>query len=137
MLMIYPKRVFLIDDDEDDCFIFGTVLNEFEQRIEFFHDDDSEMALRRITDESLPVPDLLFLDWNMPKRSGKQCLMAIKQFPLYADVPVIVYTTSNAQEDREEALRLGASYFLSKPASIVELRNKLLQVFSLAALMKS
>jgi CheY-like chemotaxis protein len=131
LTMKFPKRVFLIDDDEDDRYIFNIVLNEFEEPIEFLHANDSESALQRLKDVSLPVPDILFLDWNMPKYSGKECLHTIKQFPHFHTIPIIVYTTSMAQEDEREALSLGASYFLSKPTSIIVLHKKLQEIFSL------
>jgi CheY-like chemotaxis protein len=129
--MAYPKRVLLIDDDEDDCDIFNSAINELESGIDFFYDCDSEKALKRLSSEQLPVPDLLFLDWNMPKLTGMQYLTAIRKFPCFDNVPVIIYTTSTAQKDREEAGRLGASYFISKPSSFKELKQLLQHIFAL------
>ena len=121
----------LIDDDEDDCFIFGSVIHELGKGIDFFYDCDSERALKSLADATLPVPDLLFLDWNMPKITGKQCLKAIRKLPPFAAIPIIIYTTSTAQRDREEARRLGASYFVSKPSTLQELQKLLDHLFSL------
>lgn len=129
--MAYPKRVLLIDDDEDDCDIFNSAINELESGIDFFYDCDSEKALKRLSSDQHPVPDILFLDWNMPKITGMQCLTAIRKLPVFDTVPVIIYTTSKAPKDREEAGRLGATYFISKPASFNELKELLQHIFSL------
>lgn len=127
--MSYPKRVLLIDDDEDDCFIFRSVLNELGSDIEFFYDCDSERALKRLMDIDLPVPDLLFLDWNMPKKNGRDCLIAIRKLPQYEALPIIILSTSTAPRDREEASQSGASFFLSKPSTISELQKLLENIF--------
>jgi CheY-like chemotaxis protein len=67
----------------------------------------------------------------MPKINGSQCLQTIRSIPLFAAVPVIIYTTSTAQRDREEAGRLGSSYFVSKPSTHRDLQKLLQHIFSL------
>lgn len=125
------KRVFLIDDDEDDRLFFGIGLNEYDPSIEFLYDRDSETALRRLTEKMQPLPDIVFLDWNMPKLSGRQILGAIRANGRYDEVPVIIFTTSSSMQDKAEAAELGASFFLSKPASLYELKKNLEDIFSL------
>lgn len=129
--MRYPERVLLIDDDEDDCMVFGIGLSEISRQIEFQFNQDSPSALARLADYTAPKPDIIFLDWNMPKMNGRDCLAAIRKNARYDEVPVIVFTTSQAKEDRESAQRLGASYFLSKPASIEELLKSLHAIFEM------
>lgn len=128
--MSHPKSVFLIDDDEDDYYFFKTVLETFEHHIELAYDQDGETAVKRLSNENSEAPDLLFLDWNMPKWTGKQCLTAIRKLAGYSDIPIIVYSTSKETKDKEDAKQLGASYFLSKPASINQLFNELNYIFS-------
>ncbi len=124
------KRVFLIDDDEDDRLFFGIGLNEFDPSIEILYDNDSEDALHRLSEKMQPLPDIVFLDWNMPKLSGRQILGAIRANRRYSEVPVIIFTTSSSPVDKDEAKQLGASYFLSKPASLFELKKNLEDIFS-------
>ncbi|WP_133054637.1 response regulator [Niastella populi] len=107
------------------------VQDTFEHRVEPAYDRDGETAFKRLSEISTEVPDLLFLDWNMPKWTGKQCLIAIRRLPGYSEIPIIIYTTSREMKDKDDALRLGASYFLSKPASINQLYNELGYIFSL------
>jgi CheY-like chemotaxis protein len=128
--MQQSKRVFLIDDDEDDKLFFGIGLNEYDPTIEFLYDKDSEAALRRLFEKMQPLPDIVFLDWNMPKLSGRQILGAIRANGRYNNVPVIIFTTSSSSQDKDEAELLGASYFLSKPASLYELKRNLATIFS-------
>lgn len=124
------KRVFLIDDDEDDYLFFGIGLNEFDPTIEFLYDKDSETALRRLSEKMQPLPDIVFLDWNMPKLSGRQILGAIRANRVYNEVPVIIFTTSSSSQDRDEAKELGATYFISKPSSLHELKQYLEDIFT-------
>jgi DNA-binding response OmpR family regulator len=128
--MNHFKRVFLIDDDEDDHLFFGIGLNEYDPTIEILYDKDSEMALRRLSEKTQPLPDVVFLDWNMPKLSGRQILGAIRANRKYKDVPVIIFTTSSSTQDKDEAKELGASFFLSKPSSLRELKQNLEDIFS-------
>jgi DNA-binding response OmpR family regulator len=125
-----PKRLFLIDDDEDDLFIFHLALQELNVVTDCFEDTNSEKALIRLKEGNIPVPDMIFLDWNMPKISGRDCLICIKQIPAYAHVPVIIFTTSSSWRDKDETKQLGASYFLTKPTSFKELCRSLLNLLT-------
>lgn len=127
--MNQSKRVFLIDDDEDDRLFFGIGLSEFDPSIEILYDKDSETAMRRLSEKMQPLPDIVFLDWNMPKLSGRQVLGAIRANGRYNEVPVIIFTTSSSDQDKDEAKELGASLFLSKPSSLFELTRNLREIF--------
>lgn len=124
------KRILLIDDDEDDCFFFGTALEEFDTPVQFTYIRDSEAAVKQLCNDKDCIPDILFLDWNMPRLNGRECLFKIRSTPILADIPVIIYTTSQSQADKQEAKELGASYFLSKPPSIRQLRTELKNLIS-------
>ncbi|MES1220464.1 MAG: response regulator, partial [Bacteroidota bacterium] len=94
-----PKKVSHIcfaDDDADDHFIFSTVMSEQFPSIEltqFYHCDKLVGFLK---DETQPLPDLIFLDYNMPGNDGNQCLQWIKRTARILDIPVIIYSTSSA-----------------------------------------
>ncbi|MBT1707386.1 response regulator [Fulvivirgaceae bacterium PWU5] len=68
-----------------------------------------------ILDASAILPDLIFLDINMPTMDGKSCLKSIKTDPRLKSIPVIIYTTSSNERDREQCLQLGAENYLIKP----------------------
>jgi DNA-binding response OmpR family regulator len=122
-------RVLLIDDDEDESLIFETALEELDYNIDFSFYPDSTVAVSKLKN-TCQTPDFVFLDWNMPKMSGKDCLTAIRELPGYNSVRVIMYTTSNAAVDKSEARRMGASYFLNKPITVSELARELNIIFS-------
>ena len=123
-------RVWLIDDDDDESFFFETALEEMDYSVEFSSYRDSEVAISILNDSTTIIPDLLFLDWNMPKLTGKDCLTTIRQCPHLNKLPVIVYTTSSSISDKHSAKTYGASYFLTKPSTFTELRKKLKQLFT-------
>jgi len=116
-----PLQVFLIDDDEDEHFIFERALNEIDKHIDYYHAYGGEDALRMLaTTERLP--DYIFLDLNMPCMDGKQCLWELKN--LY-DITVIIYTTSDSPKDIEDAKHIGAEWFLVKPNSLTQLKKSI------------
>ncbi|NML35624.1 response regulator [Chitinophaga sp. G-6-1-13] len=118
------SSVLLIDDDVDDRMIFGDVLKELVPDIIYNEAINGEDALTRL-EEGL-VPDLIFLDLNMPRVDGKQFLAELRQIEHLRHIPVIIYTTSSHESDKKETRALGASYFITKPNSLHEL-NQLLK----------
>ena len=64
---------------------------------------------------------MIFLDLNMPRLNGKQCLAELKREAHLRDIPVIIYSTSSEKRDIEETSRLGAAHFLTKPNKFEEL----------------
>ena len=127
--MNYLKRVFLIDDDEDDRHFFDLCVTDLQLKIDLECEKDCESALVKLTDERRALPEVIFLDWNMPGTSGEQCLKALRKIQRLDNIPVIVFTTSTAEQDRKDALRLGASTFITKPSSLRDLTILLKGIF--------
>jgi len=127
--MSYPNRIFLIDDDEDDGYIFNVALGHLPHHFELLYYQDSEKALATLSDTAFNPPDMLFIDWNMPKLSGNHCLQSIRKLPGYANIPIIICSTSHHVELDKEVRLLGASHFLAKPSTIKDLVEKLKDIF--------
>ena len=125
------KTLFIIDDDEDDQLFLNEAMKDLKIPFECYYANNGEAALKQLKEEIIPVPDFIFLDLNMPKLNGKECLIEIKKLPKYSTVPLIIYTTSSNHKDKQEIMQLGAHYFLTKPTRISELCNCLLNVFSM------
>jgi CheY-like chemotaxis protein len=117
-----PLTFFLVDDDFDDASLFQATLSDVDPTIQFAHAADGQEALDQLLSKSI-IPDLIFLDLNMPRMDGKECLALIKQELDLKDIPVIMYTTSSQSQDIEQTMLQGAVCFITKPSSIRELEN--------------
>jgi len=121
----------LIDDDADDREIFSIALGRISGNILLKTAADGQEGLHLL--KLSEVPDFIFLDLNMPRFNGRQCLTEIRKIPTHLDVPVVIYTTSFQQHDKEELLSMGASHFISKPSDIDRLTTLLSTFFEQAA----
>ncbi len=109
------NSIMIIDDDYDDREFFCEALGKIEPNSKCISFELAEFALTYLSDEQNTIPDYIFLDINMPKINGMECLRKIKNMKHLDAVPVIMYTTSSLTTDIENAKNLGASGFLTKP----------------------
>lgn len=107
--------VLMIDDDKDDRFFFKEALTEANLDATCIFGHNGEHGLQMLSNVQ-KLPDYIFLDINMPRFNGKECLRLIKQNPLWANITIVMYSTSSSELDIEETKALGASYYLTKPA---------------------
>lgn len=110
------KIVWIIDDDDDDRALFTDALKVIGNSYACVSVGDGQKAVELLNDARTTLPDLIFLDLNMPRLNGKECLAEIKKLPRVSHIPVIMYSTTKRMEDVEETKKLGAAYFLTKPA---------------------
>jgi CheY-like chemotaxis protein len=122
------SAILIIDDDDDDKQMFCEVISEIDERILCTWAGNGQEGLQLLQEQD-PLPNFIFLDLNMPRMNGRQCLVQIKKLERLAAIPVIIYSTSKLEEDKEETMRLGADYFLTKPSSMQLLKKELLSVF--------
>jgi len=123
------KIVILIaDDDEDDRLMAKEALeeNRLANEVRFVVDGEDLMDYLRGRGKysaagSAPRPGLILLDLNMPKKDGRESLAEIKADPKLRQIPVIVLTTSKAQEDIFRTYDLGVNSFITKPVSFTAL----------------
>lgn len=108
------KFFLLIDDDIDDAEMFGEALLRIEAGVTYCHVRDDAGMFQFLGHIQNQKPDIIFLDVNMPKISGWECLNQLKSHTTYHSIPVIMYSTSSLQEDKDLALQSGASGFLTK-----------------------
>lgn len=110
-----PKSIFLIDDDVDDRLLFSEAVASVDPSVIFSCAEDAETGLSMLTNGTVVMPDVIFLDINLPLLSGWTCLVGIKKNPQLRNIEVIMYSTSTNQRDRDLAAELGALCFISKP----------------------
>jgi len=118
----------IIDDDEDDKEMFIEAVSEINSCIRCLKASNGYEALQMLQNASI-VPDFIFLDLNMPRMNGKQCLRQLKMCEKMRSIPVIIYSTSKLTEDKEDTDKLGAVHFITKPSSIQALKTELAFVF--------
>jgi CheY-like chemotaxis protein len=115
------RTFFIVDDDIDDQDLFIEAVSEVDGSIECLSASNCEEALDLLKNKKIGMPDMIFLDLNMPRLNGKQCLAELKKEAHLAHIPVIIYSTSSEKRDIEETTRLGAAHFLTKPNKFDEL----------------
>jgi CheY-like chemotaxis protein len=115
-------HIVLADDDQDDCFLFGEALEELGPPVQLtaVHNGEQLMQLLHHMD---PLPDILFLDLNMPRKNGKECLSEIKKSAALKHLPVVIYSTSFKSDEVEELYERGAKFYIRKPSDFTELKR--------------
>jgi len=108
--------VFIIDDDADDRFFMEQALRSDSPTSLIYLADSGQQALD-LLGQVHPAPDVILLDLNMPGLSGFEVLEWLKQSPQHHSIPVIVLTTPSALIDEQQAYRLGADGFITKPTT--------------------
>lgn len=124
-------NVILADDDPDDRELFEEAITELNSEIYFYAKEDGIELMNHLNDDENQVPDVLFLDMNMPRKNGKKCLEEIRNNPKYKQLSVIIYSTSSNPRDIMEAYNMGANLYIHKPNSYTELLAILKIIFSL------
>jgi CheY-like chemotaxis protein len=125
------RKILLVDDDIDDRLIFAEMLREIDENTLLVSAENGlEMValLEKTEDEDLP--GMIILDQNMPKMSGKECLVFLKDSPRYRQIPTIIYSTFQVTDFSRECLELGAEDVLAKPDTMQAYRQMIEQFYS-------
>jgi CheY-like chemotaxis protein len=117
------KRLLLIDDDPDDVELFCEAVKEIgNAECNYTYNANDAIEFLKNTFQK---PDYIFLDVNLPRTNGKQLLVQLKNNPQYSDIPVIIYTNLKHPQQIEEFYKLGASFYLIKPAGFEPLKKSI------------
>jgi CheY-like chemotaxis protein len=112
--------ILMADDDEDDRLLARDALSECGEEADLrFVGDGVQLLdyLRETADETTPRPNLILLDLNMPRLDGREALRQIKADPALRRTPIVILTTSHAEEDVWRAYDEGANSYITKPVS--------------------
>ena len=118
------RPILMADDDADDRFLVQAAFedNKILNQILFF--EDGEQLLEYFSlDDVTSIPNLILLDLNMPKRDGREVLRVLRNNIKWNEIPIIIFSTSNAPDDVITAYQLGANCYIVKPSSYEELRD--------------
>lgn len=125
-------RVVLVDDDADDREFFQEVVGELPFNIELTIYKNGQEFVDGMVSNKQAVPDLVFLDLNMPIKNGKEALKELRAMEEFKTIPVIaIYSTSTSEFDQAETFVAGADAFISKPSDYRDLRLLISKIFEI------
>lgn len=124
-------HILLADDDEDDRIFFRDAFEEvkIKTNVDFVH--DGLALLEHLNNPETKLPNILFLDLNMPKKTGLECLVEIKKTEHLKDLIIAIYSTSSSEMDIEETFIQGANIYIKKPSDFNSLKKVLNGVVTL------
>jgi CheY-like chemotaxis protein len=117
------SKILLVDDDADDRLLFCEAWQETAPEVVLYTSANGRKALTALDNKEIKIPDLIFLDINMPLMNGWQFLAIIKERDAFKHIPVIMYSTSSHGEDVEKACQFGALCFFVKPVGFKDLKK--------------
>lgn len=110
-----PKTVVIIDDDSDDLEIMRDALAQIDPSFLCMGFGYPDEAIQLLSNEMILLPDYIFIDFNIPRISGHECLLQLRAIPEFSNIPIIMYSTSMPAKVAEVLTRDGASFTFQKP----------------------
>ncbi len=122
------KLFFLIDDDQDDQEIFSLAVKNADDSFDCVCTDDCVDAIKKFAADKSFKPHAIFIDMNMPRLNGLECLREVRKAEHHRDTPIYIYTTSSDDRIRKESMSLGATGLITKPSSLTDLVSLISEV---------
>jgi CheY-like chemotaxis protein len=116
-------RVLLADDDKDDCLFFKEALEEIPLSTHLTIVNDGDQLMKLLLKNTTQLPHVLFLDLNMPRKNGFECLTEIKLNDNLKALPAIMYSTSSGQDVLDRLYQSGAQHFIRKPFDFLQFKR--------------
>ena len=116
--MIQKPFILIADDDQEDRYLLHTAFEEIGRSNDIFLVENGLQVFTYLDSsmEQTNMPSLIVLDLNMPILNGMETLLRLKAHNIYKDIPVIMFTTSVHEVEKEKCLAIGAADFIKKPA---------------------
>lgn len=123
--------VLLADDDADDRMFFEDAVSELQLKVDLRTVKDGAELVNYLQGSGSIMPQILFLDLNMPFKNGFQCLEEIRSLEEFNNLCIILYSTTARPSDMELGYHKGANVFVQKPSSFTDLKKMLLKIFTM------
>jgi CheY-like chemotaxis protein len=122
-----PLQILLADDDENDRILFQDALNEIKINTKLQTVNDGQLLMDHLADHPNNLPTLLFLDLNMPRKNGLECLIELRR--IYSkEITIAIFSSSSNDKDIEETFKHGANIYMTKPNNFNALKESLNRV---------
>lgn len=128
-----PLNILLADDDTDDCIFFKEAVEELQLVTNLAVVHEGEQLMQLLANEAAKLPHVLFLDLNMPRKNGFECLSEIKLNKRLSQLPVVIFSTSLEQEVVNQLYKNGAQYFIRKPSEFSQFKKIIHHTIALIA----
>jgi CheY-like chemotaxis protein len=119
--------ILLVDDDYDDCELFTEIVREIDPGSKVTSLHDGVEAMKYLNEDDVPLPDIIFIDINMPKMNGKQIFLILQRDDRLSRIPIIIYSTSIPDRESRYYSAHGVSC-LVKPSTYQGLRKALYNI---------
>jgi CheY-like chemotaxis protein len=117
------RNILLADDDKDDSDLFQDVLKELPVPSQLTTVFNGEQLMQYLQSNKAQLPDILFLDLNMPRKNGFECLGELKGDKALLHIPVVIFTTSSEPSVINLLYNAGAQFYIRKPNKIEQLKK--------------
>jgi CheY-like chemotaxis protein len=125
-----PLHVLLADDDEDDRLFFKEAFEEIKVKTVVETVNDGVQLMNYLNRDDITMPHVLFLDLNMPRKGGIECLEEIRANDKLKNLTVAIYSTSASEQDIEDTFVKGANVYIKKPNDFYVLKKILGEVIN-------
>jgi CheY-like chemotaxis protein len=131
--ILHKINILLADDDKADCLLFKEALEELPLSTKLTTVNNGEQLIETLTKKGNKLPDVLFLDLNMPRKNGFASLGQIKRNTELDSLPVIIFSTASDIETMKKVFRDAAHYYISKPADFSKWKKVIYEALTLIA----
>ena len=126
-------NVILADDDIDDCNFFKQALKELSTSVTLTIVHDGDDLMKYLSENSDHPPHIVFLDINMPRKNGTECLIEIRKNKKLAALSVVMFSTSNSWDTINELFKNGSNVYIHKPSDFSQLKQVIRHTLPIAA----
>ncbi|HMV10945.1 MAG TPA: response regulator [Cyclobacteriaceae bacterium] len=117
------RYILLVDDDPDEHLLFQDALKELKNAPKLSYARDGQQLMQHLDAAHAELPAIIFLDLNMPRMNGFECLQEIRKSPKLNHIPVVIFSTTSQSQAIDKVYEQGANYYIRKPNTFAMLKE--------------